>query len=102
MRDDHENRCYINHLVAEHRRVHTMLKQTRAAIVRSVQPDNRPTFVDIVRVLERLRGELAAHFKEEENGGCLDEAVSRCPSLSGEEHRIEGEHGEILTEIERL
>ena len=35
-------------------------------------------------------------------GGCLDEAVSRCPRLSGEEKRIEAEHPQILARIDRL
>ncbi|HEY2415434.1 MAG TPA: hemerythrin domain-containing protein [Pirellulaceae bacterium] len=107
MRDFQENRCYVDHLVAEHSRVHKMLKQTRAAIVRSVQPesvrpDKRPTFAGIGAALRRLKAELAAHFREEESGGCLDEAVSLCPSLSGDEHRIEGEHAEILAGIDGL
>ena len=66
MREDLVNCCYVNHLVAEHRRVHAMLKQVRAEIVRSVQPDNRPTFEGTGAILRRLREELAAHFREEQ------------------------------------
>ena len=102
MRENIENACYVNHLVAEHRRVHKMLKQTRAAIVRSVQPDNRPSFTNIAAVLNKLRQELSAHFREEEEGGCLEEAVTLCPSLTVEEHRIKAEHSEILAELDGL
>ena len=32
----------------------------------------------------------------------MDEAVSRCPRLAGEEMRIQSEHAEILARIDRL
>lgn len=102
MRADDEGRCYINHIVAEHKRLHSMLRQMRHAICHSVQPDENPSFARIAEVLARLREELTHHFAEEEAGGCLDEAVSRCPSLSAEAKRIEAEHADILAQLDRL
>jgi hypothetical protein len=74
----------------------------RSAIVASVQPDETPSFGEIVRILQRLRRELTQHFAEEEGGGCLDEAVSRCPSLSVEYQSIQAEHPQILAQIDAL
>lgn len=102
MRTDDQCLCYVNHIVAQHRRLHFMLRQMRHAIVESVQPDETPSFAAIVRILTQLREELERHFAEEEAGGCLDEAVSRCPSLSAEAKQIEAEHQEILAQIDRL
>ena len=102
MRTDDECRCYIDHIVAQHKRLHSMLRQMRTAIHQSVQPDEHPSFAAIAQILARLREELQHHFAEEEAGGCLDEAVSRCPSLSAEAKRIEAEHADILAQLDRL
>ena len=102
MRDYSECRHYVDHILAEHQRLHRMLRQMRAAIVSSVQPGATPTFEEVARILGRLRDELQLHFTEEEAGGCLDEAVSRCPSLAAELKRIEAEHPMLLGEITRL
>jgi hemerythrin len=102
MKNDDECRSYINHIVAQHRRLHTMLRQTRGAITDSVQPDETPSFGRIIRVLAKLRDELEHHFAQEEGGGCLDEAVSLCPSLSSEVKQIEAEHPQILAQLDNL
>jgi hypothetical protein len=102
MRDDPDCRCYINHLIAEHRRLHALLRQMRVEMAHSLGPDEQPSFVGVRRVLTRLHEELQQHFAQEEGGGCLDEAVSRCPRLSGEAKRIEAEHPQILAELDRL
>jgi hypothetical protein len=102
MRSYDECRCYVEHLIAEHRRLHRMLRLARATIVASGGPDRDATGADIVRVLRQVRDELEHHFAQEESGGCLDEAVSRCPSLSADAHRIEVEHPQLLDNVDRL
>jgi iron-sulfur cluster repair protein YtfE (RIC family) len=102
VRTDDECHSYINHIVAQHRRLNAMLRQMRNAILESVQPDEKPSFTVIARILGQLREELEHHFAQEEAGGCLDEAVSRCPALSGEVKRIEAEHPEILAKLDNL
>jgi hypothetical protein len=102
MRDDQECLAYINHLMAEHRRLNGMLRQMQRAIVESVQPDEAPSFAETGRILARLRQELRQHFAEEDAGGCMDEAVSCCPSLSGDAKKVEAEHPEILAELDAL
>ncbi len=57
---------------------------------------------NIIQLLGGVRQELAHHFAQEEGGGCLEEAVSRCPSLSDEARRIEAEHPRLLEGIDRL
>ena len=102
MRDYNECRCYVEHLIADHRRLHRMLRLAQTAIVANGCPDRDATCADIVQVLQHVREELQHHFAQEEGGGCLDEAVSRCPGLSAEASRIETEHPQLLENVDRL
>ena len=102
MRDYEECRPYINHLLAEHRRLHGMLGRARAAVRQMNGPDHDATLKDVARILEQVRSELSQHFKEEEQGGCMEEAVSRCPRLADDASRIEREHVQLLAELDRL
>jgi hypothetical protein len=102
MRSYEECRCYVDHLIAEHRRLHQMLRLARATIVCCSGPDRAVTGADVVRVLRQVRKELEHHFAEEEGDGCLDEAVSNSPSLSAEARRIEAEHPQLLANMDRL
>src|SRR6187431_766552 len=99
MRDEVTCRSYVDHLVAEHRRLHVMLREMRNAIVRSVEPGEDPSFARVVQILKQLYAELKQHFAGEDAGGCLEEAVSRCPRLSTDAKRIEAEHPAILAEV---
>src|SRR5262245_37229875 len=99
---EHECCSYVEHLIAEHRRIHRMLRLAHHTIIgaQGSQQDAPPAVV--VRVLQQVREELEHHFAQEESGGCLHEAVSRCPPLSAEAHRIEAEHRELLQDVDRL
>jgi hemerythrin len=97
-----EQNPYVEHLLAEHRRLHTMLRLARSAILQCGGPDRDATTADIVRVLQQVRSEMAHHFADEEAGGCLEEAVSRCPRLSAQAERVQAEHPELLRQIDKL
>jgi hemerythrin HHE cation binding domain-containing protein len=102
MRDDPDCSCYVSHLIAEHRRLHYLLRQMQIAIASSIGPDEQPSFAPVQRALTQVRQELTRHFAEEEDGGCLDEAVSLCPRLVGEAKRIEDEHPLLLADLDGL
>jgi hypothetical protein len=102
MRDDQECRPYIDHLVSEHRRLSGMIRRVRSSIVSSVEPDSDPSLARVASALETLRGELKHHFAQEEQGGCLEEAVSRCPKLALDAKRIESEHPQLLIDLDWL
>jgi hypothetical protein len=78
------------------------LRHARAAILGSGSPDRDVPAGQIAETIRRLRMELVHHFAEEEEGGCLDEAVSRCPRLGPDARRIEAEHQELLAKLESL
>jgi iron-sulfur cluster repair protein YtfE (RIC family) len=102
MRDYEQCRPYIDHWLAEHRRLHGLIRKAHAAIMQTGGPDRDACSADVAGVLRRLREELVHHFAEEEAGGCMDEAVSHCPHLAAEVTRIEAEHGELLAQLDRL
>jgi hypothetical protein len=101
MRAYEECRCFVDHLIAEHKRLHRMLRAARSAIMPQDYCENVPC-ADIIKLLGNVRKELEHHFAEEEQGGCLEEAVSRCPSVSDEARHIEAEHPRLLESIDRL
>ena len=93
---------YVQDLLAQHQRVDAMLREAWSAIVQSRGPDADASGADVAIVLRRVRDELAHHFAEEEAGGCLEEAVTKCPRFSAEALRIESEHAQLLGGIESL
>lgn len=87
--------AFATHMRAEHRRLHECVEQIEQQW-REQKAGPADFAPRLASSLESLGGELARHFEEEENGGCLEEAVSRQPSLSQETRRLEHEHGEML------
>ncbi|MBU6175900.1 MAG: hypothetical protein KGQ60_19010 [Planctomycetes bacterium] len=57
---------------------------------------------DLVQELRSLHDELEDHFREEEVGGCLDEAVARKPALGKELDQLQLEHPNLLKDLDRL
>jgi hemerythrin len=92
----------VEHLLAEHRRLHVMLRLARSAILHSGGPDRNGTPADVVRVLRQVRDAFAQHFADEETSNCLEEVTAHCPELSCQARRIQGEHSELLRDIDRL
>jgi hypothetical protein len=97
-----ESESFIENLLAEHRRVDAMLREAWSAIVQSRGPDVDAASEDVAVVLRRVREDLARHFAEEEAGGCLEEAVTKCPRFSCDEIRILAEHPELLDCLDSL
>jgi len=102
MREDDECHSFVEHLIAEHRRIHRMLRLAHHTITGAHGSEQDAPPAVVVRVLQQVREELEHHFSQEESGGCLHEAVSRCPPLSAEAQRIEAEHPDLLLGIDRL
>jgi hypothetical protein len=87
---------YMKHMDQEHARLNQELRRLHDE-VQCAAPR-----ASILTDLEMLRRDLAAHFQEEEGEGCLEEAVSRCPSLAHEVRAIEGEHRELLGQVDAM
>jgi len=93
---------YVDHLLAEHRRLERLIHRTLASIPTWEESDFVGWLPAMRSGLEAVRAELAQHFKEEEAGGCVEEAIARCPGVSQEAQAVLQEHGPILAELDRL
>lgn len=90
MKDHAEWISYVNHLRMEHEHLQRSVQAVDAELRQEEVVAEK-----LVPPLEALAGELSHHFAEEETGGCLDEAVSVCPSLSPQAERLKAEHAEL-------
>ena len=95
MRDYAECQAYVEHLRSEHKQIHEAVVLVEHEL-RASDPLRMRGY------LQQLRETLSAHFVEEEQGGCLEEAVCCDPRLSPDVSRIEHEHADILKLLDRL
>ena len=97
-----ECRTYVEHMRIEHSHIDRSLEELQrlfadAAQVKKVNPT--PT---LLTRLVQLREQLVHHFREEEEGGCLEEARSRCPGLSQDVQTLQTEHAGILAALDGI
>lgn len=86
--------AFVAHLRKEHQHLHQAIQDVLEA--------EQIQFHEFRKRLVRLRDELARHFQEEEEGGCLEEAVARCPALAEEVERLLLDHGKLLQDMDTL
>src|SRR5262245_65770630 len=102
MQSESEERIYVEHLTAEHRRLDQHIHQTLARLPDWEQRDSANWITELLAGLAAIRQELVRHFEEEEGGGCLEEAVAHCPGLAAEVSAIEAEHANLLGDLDEL
>jgi len=86
----------LHHLRAEHRRLNKDLCKLERAFATWVTHESQQMRSKTLVGLSTVEQELLRHFTEEEEGGCMEEAVSRCPQLADAALRLEAEHEDIL------
>ena len=92
MSDEEGCRAYVQHIRSEHQSLERRLANVDAAF--------QACDVDLVTAMENLKAALVHHFAEEDAGGCVEEAVARCPSLGSQADALEAEHSGRLTDLE--
>jgi hypothetical protein len=92
--DVKESLTFVAHLKSEHRNL-------QRAIVEVVHESHGPA-ADLLEHLRQLRGQLARHFQDEDEGGCLEEAVARCPAVAEQAMWVTWEHPLLLEELDAL
>lgn len=102
MKNGECNYGYVEHMLAEHRRLDQLIRRTLAAVPSWEELDTAEWLPRMKRGLSAIQAELSHHFRDEEQGGCLEEAVERCPHLSQEVQKIEAQHDEILARLSEL
>ncbi|MFI4873845.1 MAG: hemerythrin domain-containing protein [Blastopirellula sp. JB062] len=94
---------FRRHVCEEHRQIDSELNRLFACCLGDRHGCDQQYDWDKLRErLLSLRQLMVTHFHEEEEGSCLDEAVSRRTTLAGEARAIEREHPELLTELDGL
>lgn len=101
MTDLDECRAYAAHLLAEHRRLQELVRE-----IQTIFENRDETLGEVkerlVKGFRSLRSELSRHFAEEDEGGCIEEAVSRIPSLSSAATELENQHPLLLDSLDCL
>ena len=93
MTDPEECAAYAEHLHHEHSRLNRLLLEIGHEMARLGRPDAEQGLPERLKTrLTDLSGQLKAHFAEEEEGGCLEEAVTRSPSLAADVKTVLEEH----------
>jgi hypothetical protein len=94
---DRADPVIMGHLLAQHRELHDLLVEARAAFS---GPGGGPRAVATARErLSALQDHLARHFAQEEEGGYLEESLSRMPRLSQAVRDVLAEHPGLLAEL---
>lgn len=101
MNDPFEARAYISHLEAEHRIIESVLAEVESELCTAFarKSADYQRFRDM---LFALRQNLEHHFRGEDEGGCLEEAMARCPGLAEEAGDLLAERRGILRLLDHL
>ena len=102
MRDPDECRPYVMHLHTAHHRIHTMVHDVQSMFAQASTQHLQQFGPQLAERLGGLRRGLAHHFTEEEQGGCIEEAICHCPSLSREADELEEQHGKLLDLLDNM
>jgi hypothetical protein len=96
-------RAYVAHLGLEHKQLRDCLRQIEQQWqILNTSADPTDVLAQIRQSLNKLRADLAQHFRQEEVGGCLDEAVAHQPRFSHEVAGLIGQHSDLLGQLDRL
>ncbi|MCA9248754.1 MAG: hemerythrin domain-containing protein [Planctomycetales bacterium] len=93
---------YVLHMREEHRRLDDLLRHLEHEWPSEKQQGATLTPRQLAEELRALRTMIRGHFREEDEGGCIDEAVCRAPGLGHEADRLEHEHQELLCEMDEI
>ena len=100
MSEHEECRAYMDHLRLQHRRSHQIIERLQPLVCGAAGCES--AFNDAKQLLVDLADQLARHVAEEAAGGCLEEAVCRCPRLSPQARDVDAQYTRIQAEIARM
>jgi iron-sulfur cluster repair protein YtfE (RIC family) len=97
---DRADPVIMGHLLAQHRELHDLLVEARASLA---DPAHGPSAAATARQrLAELREHLEQHFAQEEQGGYLEESLTRMPRLAGAVREVLAEHPALLAALDGL
>ena len=102
MNGDDDCRTYVEHLRIEHTHIDRSLEELQHQMAQAVEWTKENPVPALLTRLVQLREQLVHHFREEEEGGCLEEAQSRSPCLSEDVRTLQAEHAGFLTALDGM
>jgi iron-sulfur cluster repair protein YtfE (RIC family) len=100
----HDCSVFMQRLESDHARLRSTLSALSQQIEQlgNVENHNAASNSGLLLALTHFREFLAAHFRDEEDGGCIEEAACRCPSISREVSQLQHQHKDILFRLDKL
>ena len=102
MSESEDTRTYVEHLRNEHVHIDHALQELQHIFSQTAESREADPAPLLLAKLKGLREELRKHFRQEEEGGCLEEARSRVPCLSEDVRALQAEHAGFLTTLDTL
>jgi hypothetical protein len=102
MNNNDDCRTYAEHLRIEHLHIDRSLEQLQHLIANTAQWSKESPAPALLSHLVQLREQLTHHFREEEEGGCMEEAQSRSPCLAEDVQKLQAEHAGFLKTLDSL
>lgn len=93
--------AFAGHLLAEHGELFQHLSRLRASMTDDAPP-GCARVREIVTAIGALRTRLADHFRQEEEGGLLEESVARMPRLGSAAADVLAEHPRLLADLDAI
>ena len=84
---------------ASHHRINKRVTEVREDMQ---QIGSAAELQQVVEDFKKLRDELSANFREEEEGAVLEEAVSHNPAIAAEADRLKEQHKELLNSLRAI
>lgn len=98
---DRSDPIILCHVLAEHQDLFNRMTAVRHAFASDSCPGPEQVAA-VTESLRSLRDHLASHFRQEEKGGFLEEAVARMPRLGASVTAIMGQHPALLNELDMI
>ena len=97
-----ECRPFLVHLRDEHRELRELVRDIQLRLGLGDSEPGPNAMAHLMEGLVDLHTRLKRHFAEEEDGGCMEEAVSRRPALSAQVRELEIQHPALLRQLEGI
>lgn len=100
MFENDDCRAYIDHVRLLFRHLNQMVEQLKAKVNEAT--GSVAACEDARHLVADIGDKFRAYVAEEKGGGCIDEAVCRCPRLATQEHEINAQYPLVQGVIERI
>lgn len=98
---EHEDcRTYMDHIRLQHRRLRHLVDSLRPLVREAAGCE--AAFADAQQAVGDLADHFARHVAEEAGGGCVEEAVCRCPRLAAQAREVTAQYPRIQASITRI